>query len=203
MPIDSVSRAAPWALSCPCRAATLANQARWRSRFALLRRDAHEAAQLEARQLRHGGRERGQLGRFHAALAELAGHVHLQAHVQGRGVVGPLRRKTRGDLHTIHRVHPGEGLGDRTRLVGLHPADEVPGERVVVQCRNLLQPFLQVALAEILEAQAGRGGQRFRRLRLADGQDCDRLRTPPAGCGGPGYAFADFSDAQRQILRTH
>ena len=179
MPIDSVSSAAPWALSCPCSGRALANQARWRS-GSLSCGGMH----IRPRSLRRGScataaASCGQLGRVDAALGELAGDVHLQAHVQGRGVVGSLRRQPLGDLQPIDGVHPGEVLGDRARLVGLQPADEVPGERVVAQRRDLRQRLLQVAFAEILEAQAGRGGQRFRRLGLADRQECDRVALRP------------------------
>ena len=58
-----------------------------------------------------------------------------------------------GHAQPVHRVHPGEAGGDRARLVGLHAADEVPGERPILQCRNLAEPLVEVTLAEIGEPQ--------------------------------------------------
>src|SRR3984893_1095054 len=172
-------------------------------RLALFRWNAHQAAQREAREPCHRGGEGGELGGCDAALGAFLREVHLQADVEGRRVERALRGEALGDPEPVECVHPGEGFRDRAGLVGLHPPDEVPGELGIAQRGHLGQRLLQVALAEVLEAAAGRKGEPFRGLRLADGKECDRLRTPSGRGGGARHSFSHGGDALGQILRTH
>src|SRR5207302_2004198 len=95
-------------------------------RLGLLGWNAHQTAQREARQRRDCRGEGAKLAGRDAALGGLARQIHLQADVEGRGVSRALCREPLRDLQAIERVHPGELLRDRTRLVGLHPPDEGP-----------------------------------------------------------------------------
>ena len=114
-----------------------------------------------------------------------------------------LCREPLGDLQAVECVHPGEMLRNGARLVRLHAADEVPGEAPLLQCGNLRQPLLQVALAEVLEAAISGRGEQFGGLPLADREECDRVRTPPGRSGGPCQPFAHRAECGGQILRTH
>src|SRR5438876_509169 len=172
-------------------------------RLGLLGWNAHQAAQCEARQRRDCRGEGAKLAGRDAALGGLARQIHLQADVEGRAGRGALCREPLRDPRAIERVHPGELLRDRTRPVGLHPPDEVPGQSALAQRGDLGQRLLQVALAEMLEAAGGGGAEERDGLRLADGEECDRLRTPAGRPGGPRHSFLHRRDAGGQILRTH
>jgi len=115
----------------------------------------------------------------------------------------PLRGEPLGDLQPVDGMHPGEALRNGPGLVGLDTADEVPGERALLQRRDLLQRFLQIALAEIAYTAVGGRGKQFERLRLANRQECDRLRTTAGGRSGACHALAHCAQHGGQILRTH
>ena len=92
----------------------------------------------------------------------------------------------------IDGVHPGKPLRNSACLVGLQLTDEVPGEIQVGEAIHLAHGFLRVALAEIPLAAFSQRPNAFRRVRLAHGDEGDRL-LPPAishcsGCDAlPGF----------------
>ena len=119
------------------------------------RRDAHQTAQLQARQLRARGAPAARApSRRYAALAGLVGEPHLDTYIERRRVVRPLLAEAHGDALAIERVDPVEMLGDGARLVRLQLTDEVPGQLQVGERCELRQRFLQVVLAEIPLAAA-------------------------------------------------
>jgi hypothetical protein len=128
---------------------------------------------------------------------------HLQANVQGRGVVGALLGQALGDAQPIDPVHPGKILGDVAGLVGLYLADEVPGEGERPQRFDLAQCFLHVAFAKLGQSATRRRLHDFGRLRLGDCEECDRVDVAAARRGSPFDAFLYPPDIFRQILRTH
>ena len=94
-------------------------------------------------------------------------------------------------------MHPGEALRDGPCLVGLQPADEVPGELDIAQRRHLLERFLQITLAEVPHAEAcGRAHERHR-LRLAHGEECDGVDTALPPGGGACDAITDVAHTLR------
>ncbi|MNT28238.1 hypothetical protein D3C72_1639090 [compost metagenome] len=94
---------------------------------------------------------------------------------------GTLGGQALGDLQAIHRVHPGEVLGQRLGLVRLDRADEVPDHIQVGEFGLLGQGFLQVVLAEVALAAGAGVAQGIRRLALAHRQQLYRLRIA-SGC---------------------
>ena len=156
IPMDSVSRWSPCALSWSLRTRNCANQARWR------------------------------------AGSVSSGGMHMRP-----------RSFTLRDLQPVERVHPGEMFRDCPRLVGLQAAHEVPGQREFLQRRLFFQRFLQVALAKVLKATAGGRGEGLRRLGFANGQECDRPRTPPGRDSRLCHLSEHCVDTLGQILRTH
>jgi len=98
-------------------------------------------------------------------------------------------------------VDPVEVQRDLACLVRLRLADEVPGQAAVAQRFDLRQAFLQVVLAEVPQAEPGRGGERRGVLALADGQKRDGVDTPAALCRGGGDPGLHGADVVRKILR--
>src|SRR5246127_3810196 len=150
----------------------------------LLRWNAHQPPEPEARQQRDLPRESGQFARRDSAFGGFVREAHLQTDVERRCVVRALLGEPRGDLQAIDGVHPGERFSDRAGLVGLDAPDEVPGKRAILQRIKLLERFLQIALAEVPEAAGGGGAHHFGWLGLGHGKECDRVRIPagPGGC---------------------
>ena len=94
-------------------------------------------------------------------------------------------------------MHPGEALRDGPCLVGLQPADEVPGELDIAQRRHLLERFLQITLAEVPHAEGRGRAHELHRLRLAHGEECDAVHTALAARGGAFDAIADVAHTLR------
>ena len=63
--------------------------------------------------------------------------------------MGALVIEPGGDLQTIYRVYPLKQLGDVTCLVGLNPADEMPGDVQGIQLFELDDRFLNEVLTEV------------------------------------------------------
>ena len=139
------------------------NSARCSSKRFARRRDAHETAQPQARQLARLRRASGasSVG-GDAALAGLVRQPHLDTYIERRRVVRALLVEAHGDALAIERVHPVKVLGDGARLVGLQLSGEVPGQRQVGERCELRQRFLQVVFAEIplAAARPARGSPR-------------------------------------------
>ena len=72
-----------------------------------------------------------------------------------------------------------------------------------LQCRNLLERFLQITLAEFLHAAIGGRSEQHRGLRLAHRQECDGLRISSCARRSICDAFANRCERGGQILRTH
>src|SRR5690606_7806105 len=94
---------------------------------------------------------------------------------------GALLGQALGDLQAVHRVHPGEVLGDGPGLVRLDGPDEVPDQVQVGQLGLLGQGFLQVVLAEVALAGGMCLAYGLRRLGLAHGEQTDCLRIALRG----------------------
>ena len=94
-------------------------------------------------------------------------------------------------------MDPGEVLGDRTGLVGLELADEVPFQGQVGQVGLLGEGLLQVVFAEgeLTGAMGGANGRGL--LFLADRQQPDAARGPTE----PGLRGPDARPDRRQALR--
>jgi hypothetical protein len=121
----------------------------------------------------------------------------------GNSATATLSREALGDFQPLHRMHPGELFRDDARLVGLHAPYEVPRQRQFPQRRLFSERFLQVTLAKMTQAAARRVRERLRGLGLADGQDCDRLRTPSGRRDRLPHLSEHCIDTLGQILRTH
>ena len=120
--------------------------------------------------------------------------------VERRGEMRALRREPLGGAQPVDAVHPGEVLGDGAGLVGLQPADVMPGQFHAGQRRQLRQGILQVVLAEVFHAQLrhcldGRGV-----APLADRQQRDAVLIPSGGGGGGGDPGAQRAKTRRPIV---
>jgi hypothetical protein len=90
--------------------------------------------------------------------------------------------------------------GDRSRLVRLQPADEMPAGRrpLATERDNLGQGLVQVVLTEVGETQVTRGEQRGRRMPLADREKRDGLGGAAGRRRGGVDAPAQCSELGRQ-----
>jgi len=149
------------------------------------RRDAHQTAQLQARQLQHAARQRREVRLGDSAFAGLIFETHLDADVERRRMRAALLAQTHGDALAIERVQPLKMLRDDPRLVGLELADVVPGQRQVAELGELRQRFLQVVLAEVLLAELGERADRGGGLRFRDGDEPHGIGIAPVPhCSG-------------------
>ncbi len=94
--------------------------------------------------------------------------------------MGALFVEPGGDLQTINRVNPLKQFGYVTRLVGLNPADEMPGDVQGLKLLELDDRLLDEVLSEISQTSLIGGPDRRHGLLFADGQD----RDVGAGPGG-------------------
>src|SRR5690606_3284611 len=119
------------------------------------------------------------------------------------GVVGALRGKSLGDMQPVHAVDPVEILRDQSGLVGLYPADEMPRRRqaTLAQGGDFPQCFLEIPLAEMLDARPGRHLEGACRLAYADGHWCDRVGTPAGLRRRGGDAIAHTLNVRQRNLR--
>src|SRR6202011_4599346 len=85
------------------------------------------------------------------------------------------------NAQTIDAVHPIEAFGDRTGLVGLNGADEVPTQREVGELVHLGRRLLKIVFAEIRDAGGGGQPYGFGSLRLGNGDEGDRGRITSRG----------------------
>src|SRR4029078_11385552 len=136
--------------------------------------DAHQTAELEARQLQHAARQRRELRLGDSTLAGLIFETHLNADVDRRCVRTALLAETHGDALAIERVYPVKVLSDDARLVGLELADVMPGQRQVAELVELRQRFLHVVLAEVLLTELGQRADRSGGARLRGGDEAHR-----------------------------
>ena len=117
----------------------------------------------------HGGGQFGQCRQRNAAFAGFPADVDLQADVERRPVVRSLLAEPFGDPETVDGVDPVEALGNRSGLVGLNGADEMPDQLGQVGERVLLgQRLLQIVFAEGELTRGGGKTDRLGRLGLAD-----------------------------------
>src|SRR5690242_9926782 len=99
-------------------------------------------------------------------------------------------------------MYPLEVLGDRPGLVSLELADEVPGQLEPLQCLDLGQGLLEIALPEVLDALPRSATYQINGVRLADGEQCDRIDTAPGVLAGQTDALPHGAYVHRQILRN-
>ncbi len=140
----SLPRSPPTCPSTTCRARCRRSRAARATRRAprtsaagvpCLRRQRHEAAQLEPRQLGDRACELVNVRRCRAAFLRLAALIDLDQHVLRRRERGALLVEALGNAQTIDGVDPIEALRDETRLVRLQLADEMPSQIVSWQGR--------------------------------------------------------------------
>src|SRR6056297_4203124 len=85
-------------------------------------------------------------------LLRFAIDVDLQQHVQRYQVIRTLLAQPANDLGPIRALNPVEALGNRTRLVGLDRADEMPLESRSAQLILLGAGLIEIVLAEARDA---------------------------------------------------
>jgi hypothetical protein len=76
-----------------------------------------------------------------------------------------------GDLQAVDRMYPLEILGYITGLVGLNPADEMPGNIKALEFFEFDDRLLDCVLTEVPQSGPVGGLNRCRRLPFADCQD--------------------------------
>ena len=103
---------------------------------------------MQARQSGHGLRQLGQFLWAHARFVVAPVHIHLNAHLQGRQVLGALLRQALGDFEAVDTVHPVKVLGHQTGFVALNRADAVPLQGQIAQGVDLVHRFLDVVFAK-------------------------------------------------------
>ncbi len=106
------------------------------------------------------------------------GQLDLHAHIERRRALGPLGGQSLGDAKSVESVHPGKSLGHDAGLVGLEPADVVPGELQPGERVEFGQRLLQVVLAKILDAQPRQHPHRAGTAALAHRQQRDAVLIP-------------------------
>src|SRR4051812_39369362 len=89
----------------------------------------------------------------------------------------PLLRQPLGDLQALDTVDPVKMAGNDPCFVGLDPADEVPGDRQILQFLDLAECLLQVTLTDIPDTCLGNCTDAVGRLTLAHAQECDGVDT--------------------------
>src|SRR5205085_1016805 len=144
------------------------------------RREQHQAAAANAAARFERLDERGQLVFARAALGLLAREVNLQEHVQlSPSHFGAHTFESADKRRRINRVNHVEESDGASSLVRLQVADEVPAKRGVLslQFRDLPFGLLHAVLAEVSEAGGGGFTDETRRVRLADGDECDFARV--------------------------
>ena len=75
-------------------------------------------------------------------------------------------------------MHPVEALGHVTRLVGLQPADEMPGDRQVGKDVHFRHGFLHIVFAEMSAAGDKGLTDLFGRLRLGNRDESHLAAIP-------------------------
>ncbi len=187
MPIDSVSTGEPGGPGRVEHCRNVRNCERCRATSARRLGDPHQPAQPQAGKPRHRLRQRHGRVRRDAALGRLPADVDLNADVERRHGGGPRARQPFGDRHPVDRLHPGEALGRRLRLVALQRPDQVPLKpRQVGRRVHLRRRLLHVVLAEGAQPERVRRAHRVGPERLAHRQHGDgarvaasRRRRPP------------------------
>ena len=163
-------------------------------RFRILapRRQQHQAGQLDVAGCRAGTHDGLSFIRRGAELCRLSGEIHLHQDLERFAARGPAACRIVEALQQIDRVDrldAREGQCRLLRLVGLQVADEMPPCRYIGRVGDLLQPLLDLVLAEIALPCSPRFADAVGAECLRDRDEGDvprpdvRSAAPPRQCG--------------------
>ena len=154
--------------------------------------NAHQSTHPQTWQFCNSAHQLQRVCRCHTGLGGAAIHIHLNTHLQGRQVIGPLGRQALGGLEPVYGVRPVKVLGHQARLVALNGADAVPLQRrqcrIGAQQRHFFHGLLDVVFTK--RALTGQRGIAHRLGAKSLGNRQQSHRTYGAISGDTGTLYA-------------
>ena len=149
--------------------------------------NAHQSTHPQTWQFCNSAHQLQRVCRCHTGLGGAAIHIHLNTHLQGRQVIGPLGRQALGGLEPVYGVRPVKVLGHQARLVALDGANAVPlqrGNESAPHRGDLFYPLLDVIFTKRTLAGSGCLQHRLGTKSFGNGQQRNTGGIPARPCTG-------------------